>query len=443
MTKRTASIRSTPSSSPSGLLSTPSSMRSTSHAPTVQRGSYEQRSSQSTPSTSSNLSTPSSTRSTSSFASTQDRRSTGNKALPSCFKTPSKNSPPSSTSQPSAKRVKGTAADPISLTELLDDDLAANRSRKRRHRSRTVLSSSSSSDSDSDSDSNSDSDSDSDSDSSSSNSSASSSTSSDSESGVPPASQKTRINLTWLESFTLVEFVRRSKTGKHVGWTNVRDLFIERHATCRDLLDVQFLRRKFMAIRKEWLANQAKPKKWSKVPKGAAVHALKRLGFSTKRRRTREWRNQRRHRRENWSVLGRMLEDIGTEFSLDGTDRRRSASQLRGTDQSMKVEKASLRSKSIRSLNSAVLQQAYTLESIVESNNATNLLAYANAQAAITNTIARLRESLAADLTEGERESILLQILLQQEIATASAKQIKAWLRKNAEEEEKEPDESE
>ena len=239
-----------------------------------------------------------------------------------------------------------------------------------------------------------------------------------------------------------------------------------------------------MAIRKEWLTNQNKPKKWSKVPKGAAVHALKRLGFNTKKRRRREWRSQRRHRRENWPVLGRMLEEIGAEFSLDGTDRRRSANnQLRGTDQSMKVEKASLRSKSVRSLNSAVLQQSSTLQSIVESNNATNLLAYANAQAAITNTTARLRESrdeedgfyqvhtefksfwsivdtvvnavdiahtnrapwesLAADLTEGERESILLQILLQQEIATASAKQIKAWLKKNAEEEEKEPDESE
>jgi len=197
-----------------------------------------------------------------------------------------------------------------------------------------------------------------------------------------------------------------------------------------------------MAIRKEWLTNQNKPKTWSKVPKGAAVHALKRLGINTKKRRRREWRNQRRHRRENWPVLGRMLEEIGAEFSLDGTDRRRSANnQLRGTDQSMKVEKASLRSKSVRSLNSAVLQQSSTLQSIVESNNATNLLAYANAQAAITNTTARLRESLAADLTEGERESILLQILLQQEIATKSAKHIKAWLTKHTKEEEKEPEE--
>lgn len=101
-----------------------------------------------------------------------------------------------------------------------------------------------------------------------------------------------------------------------------------------------------------------------------------------------------------------MLEDIGSEFSLDGTDRRRTARQIRNNDESQRAERTALRTQSIRNLNAAVEQQSSTLERLSESSRVTDFLALSNAQLAIATTFGRWKQVLALeDWSQEARDS--------------------------------------
>ena len=283
----------------------------------------------------------------------------------------------------------------------LDSDSKSGSDERRKRRSNNGLGSSSSSSSSSDPDSDSDSNSDSELNEhrnrrtrkrNRSSSPHSTDSDSDSDSSSPNVSSRTRNNLTWEEAYNLVMFVKRSKVGRHVNWQAVKEQFLAKHNTLSAAnIELSFLHRKFVSFRKEWIESKEKPPRWPHHPMGASVAALNRMGIPKNHRR-KTWKDLRKFRDSHWKKLGELFDAIGNEFALDGSERRRTPSQVRSVDASMRTERASNRSSSIRSMTEHLSQQTSTMAQLEVSSRVTDIMSLTNAQQFSSRSLHQLGE---------------------------------------------------